>query len=137
MQNGHNHMKRYCNLFFLLVPLLFASNTAKSAGSRISFDTCHLNISQDVSCASPGTSMNEKKPHAEYLVMFFRAGIEGKSILFSFKANIHSLHIGNRFNENILTNAVRVKYILSFSGFFVLPPEFLCAFSSHAPPVLC
>jgi hypothetical protein len=137
MQTHPAPMKRYCNLFIFIFFFLFLSNTAKYTSAVSVSGVSQLSIIPNQSNACSHTSMQEKKPHSEYVVILFRNGIEGKSVALSYKANVQSLDIGSSLTDVSLINPGKVKYILSFSDFLVLQPEFLSAFSFHAPPVLC
>jgi len=137
MHNHTNQVKRYCNFFLILSSLIFISHAAKCAGTCNGVIGCKLSISPIASHTCLISSMNEKKPHNGYTVLLFRAGLEGKTFVFSFIADIHSLYLAYRFTDNALINLVRIKHILSHTDILALPREFLSAFTSHAPPVLC
>lgn len=130
-------MKRYCNLFFLLFFFLFIRNTAKCTNGSPRLYNCHLNTTPHKSHASPVSSMKEKKPHSGYTVLLFRAGLEGKSISFVYKAILQSVYIPGCIKVFDISSSPRLKFIISSSDCLVLSAEFLSAFSSHAPPGLC
>jgi len=136
MLNYLNQVKRYCNLFFLLFSFFLYSGIANCRGVNTPVNGCTLSISPDLCHTCPMTNMHEKMPHNGYTVLLFRAGLEGKTFLVSFIAANQFLYVGNRFTDIALINLIRIKHILSHSDLLASPPEFLSAFTSHAPPVL-
>jgi len=130
-------MKRYCNLFFLLFSLLFISNRATCASSDYSVNSDHFGIAAYTFNSSYSLSTQEPNSQNEFTLLLFRKGIEGKSPLLLYTANLNSLIIGGCFTDFAISKAGLIKHLLSFSDFLILPPEFLSAISSHAPPILC
>jgi hypothetical protein len=130
-------VKRYCTLFFLFFFVLFLRNTATCASADKASHPAHVNRhTSHAAHALPKTSVNPKKPAKGYTAILFRLGIEGKSIAFSDKVIENRTCLYKQFTGRTL-NFTRLKYLFSFSDFLALPPEFISAFSSHAPPVLC
>jgi hypothetical protein len=129
-------MKRYCKLFLFVFSLLFLNNGARCASSESSVNSNHVRISKYSVNSSYSLNNKERDPKSIFTQLLFRKGIEGKSPLLSFAANTHSLIIGFCLADFAVSQTGWIKYILSFSRFLTLTPQFLSSFSLHAPPVL-
>ncbi|MGP8216464.1 MAG: hypothetical protein ACLQQ4_12915 [Bacteroidia bacterium] len=81
--------------------------------------------------------MNENKPTNEHQLLLFRFGVDQKGISFSYAIYPFTTLCLAPLTDNNLINPGRVKFILSFSEFLALPPEFLSSSSLRSPPVLC
>jgi hypothetical protein len=129
-------MKRFSSLFLILFSVLFLRNTAEGANADRTAHSFHANVAHHkIFHASPKASMENKKPVKGYTAILFRLGIEGKSIAITYKAHPRTLDIDNVLKD-VTVNSSWLKHILLFSGSIVLQPEFISAFSFHAPPAL-
>jgi hypothetical protein len=137
MQNQPYQLKRYCNLFIILVSLLFLSHASQGEGIGRPDNSCQFSIEACTYNTFTNVNTQDKKSSDEYNVLLFRKGIEGKGIQFSFNAKIHSLHIDTCLTDGNFANSGWVKHILSFSKSHLLPRAFIHSFSFRGPPVLC
>lgn len=130
-------VKRFCTVFLVLFSVLFLRNVAEGATADKTLHSPHTTISHHkVAHTLPKASMEKKKPAKGYTAMLFRMGIEGKNIALFYQAHIDLLNTEEVVKDSSVNHAW-LKHILFSSGFIVFPPEFLSAFSSHAPPALC
>jgi hypothetical protein len=124
-------MKKYCNIFFLLFSLICLGNKAKCASAANPFNSYILHSS---AFALHAASMDGNSPHKKQTLILFRNGIEEKNISYSSLFISPSSFILECAAVTSKINPVRIKYVLSFSHFLIIEPEFLSSFSFRAPP---
>lgn len=130
-------MKRYCSLFLFLFFLLLINNRTIGASSDCSCNSGHLRIAACSYNSSYSLSKQDQNKQSEFTLLLFRKGIEGKGPLLSYAANANSLIIKFCLADFAVSKSGWIRYILSFSYFLALTPQFLSSFSLHAPPIVC
>ena len=129
-------MKRHFKIFFLLLSLLSVGSIAKCAGSANHLSRNLINYPH-ISYAASVAGMNGNRPTSERQLLLFRNGVDEKGILFSPSISQPSSLCLTSIPDIFLLNSGKVRFILTFSTFLALPPEFLSSSSFRSPPVLC
>jgi hypothetical protein len=130
-------MKRHIKIFFLLFSLFSAGIFTKSIAAGNHHHTNSLINSSGILHACPTTGMNGNRPSSGPQLLLFRNGVDEKGILFSPKTCKQTTLCLTQIPDTFLVNTGKVKYILSFSEFLFLPPEFLSSSLFRSPPALC
>jgi hypothetical protein len=128
-------MQRQFKIFSLY--LLYFGITILFSHSKLA--TGMLNTGTDLSFFQAHfiPSTQENIPAKAHSFIFYRNGIDEKFILVSHIAQRNLIHGNFTLSDIRLDNSKHSKYLVSFSSFLAIQPEFFSYYSPHSPPVFC
>ncbi len=126
-------MKSYFRIFFLTL-FLYLGTTGNGIGINNNIPSSCLFNRIDISNGCSISFMKRSNPTNYHLLVVLRIGVDEKNILFSYPLERRPSFNNNSLKDVVVINAGFVKYILSFSHFFALQPEFLSSSSFRSPP---
>lgn len=128
-------MVRYFKIIFFLITLLGLSSTAKCAAIGNNVSSQLLVNKPHLSHACSISSMKGNVPNQNHNLLLFRNGLDEKGFVLSQFVCNNAICISVILTDKFKVNTGLVKYVLTFSHYLTIPPEFLSSFSYHAPPV--
>jgi hypothetical protein len=128
-------MQRQFKIFSLY--LLYFGITIVFSHSKLASGMLSSGSDLSFSQANFIPSTQENTPAKAHSFIFYRNGIDEKFILVSHIAQRNLIHGNFTLPDIRLDDSNHPKYLVLFSSFLAIQPEFFSYYSPHSPPVFC